>query len=64
MNLHLHSYCETAGYFDNEDLPDKFCLQRRESYHSQSGRITVTVVKELNIAFQINTFILVEWQTL
>ena len=62
-NLHFPLYCETVRYFENNDLPDKFCLLRRETYHSKSGRITVTVVKVYYTAFKINTFILVERQT-
>jgi hypothetical protein len=47
MNLHLSLYRETAGHFENKDFGDKFCLPRRETYHSRSGRIKITVVKNI-----------------
>jgi hypothetical protein len=63
MNLHLPSYRETIGYFENKYLPKKFLTtSRNKSFPFWS--ITVTVVKVFNTACKISTFTFVECQTL
>ena len=54
MNFHLALYHESEEYFENKDPHVKFCLRRHETYQSQSGRITVIVVKTYNTAYKIN----------